>query len=233
MYDDEGNYLRTERRFTSHHGVTQFQVTWSVSGGSGPYTLTIDGANEDEAGAFRGGMGQGMVYCADTTVESFINEFGERGFRADPMVDSGLKTVRAVVTDADGLTAESEIDVYVILSVGDGGAPLSPGATYKVNGHLLTIPEGVRASIGGQGEEVCEGMRCESWFDINLEGDDFDASATFGARSGREVPNSRFIQLKDGVRGVGEAESRRREIDGLLDELSNSAGVEPMAKGDS
>ncbi len=231
VYDDEGNHVRTERRFVGHYEVRQFSVSWSVSGGDGPYALKIDGAAEDESGPFTGANGQGMAYCTNTTVPSFVDDAGDRALRANPMIDSGTKTVRAVVTDANGRTAESTINVYVIPSIGDGGAPLSAGETYRVNGHLLTIPDGVRASIGGQGEEVCEGQRCEAWFDINLEGDDFLASTTFGAQTGREIPNGRWIQLKDGARGGSEAEGRRQEIDRLLDELSDSAGVEPTAEG--
>ncbi|MCY4620105.1 MAG: hypothetical protein OXD50_16355 [Chloroflexi bacterium] len=233
IYDDEGNYLRSERKFVGHYEVRQFAVSWTVSGGAAPYALTIDGASEDESGSFAGASGQGMVYCADTAAESFIDEFGDRAFRADPMVDSGWKAVRAVVTDASGRTAEAMIKVYVILSTASSGTPLSGGETYRIRGHLFTIPDGVRGRVGGYEEVACEGTPCEDSFNINLEGDDFTAAMYFGARSGREYQtDGRYFQLKDGVRGATEAETRRREINRLLDELSNSAGVAPTAEGD-
>ena len=231
IYDDDGNYLRSERRFASHLGVKEFQVSWTVSGGTGPYALTIDGASEDRSGPFTGASGQGKVFCANTTVPSFVDDAGNRGFRANPMIDSGTKTVRAVVTDANGQTAETSIKVYVILSISETGAPLSAGETYRVEGHLYTIPLGVQATVGGYEEVVCEGANCEDSFNINLNGDDFVASMHFGVRWGHELPDSRYIRLKDGARGASEAESRRQEVDRLLDELSDSAGVEPTPEG--
>ncbi len=147
------------------------------------------------------------------------------------MIDSGLKTVRAVVTDANGRTAETTVKVYVILSIGDSGAPLTAGQTYKVEGHLLTIPEGVRASIGVYEVATCEGAPCQSTFGINLEGDDFVGSIRFGVGDGRALPR-RFFRLTEGARGASEEASRRQEIVALFDELANSAGVRPTGEGD-
>ena len=234
VYDDEGNYVRTERRFVGHYEVKRFRVSWSVSGGTAPYSLTIDGASEDESGPFEGRSGVGGVYCTDTTIGSFIDDAGDRALRDDPMIDSGLKSVRAAVTDADGRTAESEIRVYVIFATGDGGTPLSAGETYRIHGHLVTIPDRIAARVGGYEEVACEGVDCENRFGINLEGDDFIAAMYFGVSSGREFRDSRYIQLKDRGRRGSEAESRRQEIDGLLDALSDSVGKLPhFASGDS
>ena len=52
-----------------------------------------------------------------------------RRYRTEPEVDSGLKTIRAVVTDGSGATAEASIAVYVILSVGGSASILQSGET--------------------------------------------------------------------------------------------------------
>ena len=64
-------------------------------------------------------------------------------------MDSGLKTIRATVTDAAGATAEASADVYVILQIPSGGGHrLESGKTYRVHGFLLTVPDEMTLEIG-------------------------------------------------------------------------------------
>lgn len=227
VYDDEGNFLRAERRFVAWYGVQEFTVSWSVSGGTGPYTLTIDGETEDVNGAYAGASGRGRVLCADTTVETFIEPSGPvRGLRGDPKVDSGWKTVRAVVTDANGGTAEATAQVYVILSIPRGsGFLLNGGKTYRVYGWLLTIPEQVKAETGSVVSLTCVGTDddCESYFDVLVQGPGYEAHFGIGLRTGRE--RTRTVWLEDDrPRGAADAHAH---INALLDRLADSIGDAP------
>lgn len=228
IYDDEGNYLRTERRFVGHYEVKQFPVSWSVQGGAGPYTLTIDGASEDEAGPFTGASGQRMVYCATTTVQSFIDEAGDRALRADPMIDSGWKTVRTIVTDAKGLTAEASVDVYVVLIWTDPQQILRGGQTYEVEGWIVTIPDGLNMRAGGYEESDCEVTEeieeedphfCENLNILFFETVDYRVSIAIGEDSGQE--RGRTVLVKGDARAAEETALGQR-LNKLLGELGQS-----------
>ena len=224
IYDDEGNYLRTELRFHSHRDVSFFLVSWSVSGGSGPYTLMIDGATEDRTGPFTGASGRGQVFCAETTVATFIDDIGNRGFRADPMIDSGWKTVHAVVTDAAGRIDEASIDVYVILSTGDHEHLLRGGATYEVFDHLITIPAGINMRIGA----ASSGSDGGGVYTFYIEGTDplvliWLEPETF-AEIRREVPRD----IQGEVGGTSSySDIELQEFHSALDSFANSVGGSP------
>ena len=231
IYDDEGNYLRTERRFVGHYEVKQFSVSWSVSGGDGPYALTIDGAAEDATGPFTGANGQGMAYCTNTTVPSFVDDAGDRALRANPMIDSGTKTVRAVVTDANGQTAEASIDVYVILRVegtldaNENDQVLRRGQTYRVAGHLITAPATHDVYIAGTAEPECseslpEDERCEEEWGFGLVS--LEAGVNLYRRDFAEAsrwPDRETAAWKDNPNAA--------LIDDLLDQLVDSVGRLP------
>ena len=137
----------------------EVEVAWAVNGGSGPYTLTIDGETRDGLGAFEGAKGTGWVSCALAHSEAFFQDpdgyvatnvaDAPRYFHEEPEVDSGVKTIAATVTDATGATAEASVDVYVILELGSGGDRLEAGKTYRVFGGLVTVPQGIDLEILG------------------------------------------------------------------------------------
>ena len=140
-------------------------VGWSVSGGTAPYRLTIDGQTRDgwHGKPFAAPSGTAVVSCGRTQDEAvFVDEddFGGvllvdgeprvwRHHLKKPDVDSGPKTVRATVTDAAGATAEASAEVYVILSVLGRGVLMTGGETYRVNGTLITVPDGIRLEMSG------------------------------------------------------------------------------------
>ena len=145
------------------HGWGVFQevpVSWSVSGGTAPYTLTIDGEERDATGPYEGATGVAMVGCADPSVGTFFKHFDLvvgvlRVYRDDPQLDSGWKKITAVVTDATGRQALSSLDVYVIHSLGSSGDILTRGQTYRVDGFLVTAPAAFDIRIGGLVETGC------------------------------------------------------------------------------
>jgi len=88
-------------------------------------------------------------------------------YREQPLNDSGLKTIAAAVTDAEGQTAAASVDVYTILDVGRSGWPLHGGKTYRVAGLLITIPEGVEMQIGGvESSGTGAGVRGRHFMDL-------------------------------------------------------------------
>ena len=134
---------------TGYDDVGETAVTWSVGGGTAPYTLVIDGEKRDAEQTYAGPSGTASVSCAMQLGETFITDDGSRRYRTEPEVDSGLKTIRATVTDGAGATAEASVDVYVILQIEGSGEILESGKTYRVHRFLVTVPEGLTLVIGG------------------------------------------------------------------------------------
>ena len=223
VFDEDGNFVRVERKFVAWYGVQEFSVSWSVNGGTGPYRLTIDGESRDATGDYAGASGSGRVLCADTTVESFIDG-PTFAFRADPQVDSGWKTVRAVVTDADGDTAEATVDVYVILDTGSPDVLLRRGRTYRVFGHLLTVPQGLDLRIG----ETSTGEGGTGAVSLDVEGSQPLARIWLDDTSFREV--RRIVpNLTDLVRGAQAGIDLKTKFDELVESFGQLPSVERIS----
>ena len=136
------------------------QVTWVAEGGTPPYRLTIDSQSRDIRTwePFGAQNGAGTVSCARTRGQAFIvgdvamsddGPVAHTYFHEQPDADSGRKTIRATVTDSSGATADTTVNVYVILSVPGRGTPMEAGKTYRVEGTLLTVPDGIRLEMRG------------------------------------------------------------------------------------
>ncbi len=140
--------------------VPTVPVRWQVSGGQAPYTLVIDHESRDQHREdYSGAKGTAFVGCADASVgTSFWWREQGRLYDADPMVDSGWKTVNAVVTDANGDTAQASTEFYVLLDLGGGstGDVLRRGETYRILGTLMTAPTQFDVVVGGVAEGECE-----------------------------------------------------------------------------
>ncbi len=136
------------------YGVAETPVKWIVTGGTGPYTLEIDDETRDARHYYAGAEGIASVSCALETANVYLGPDTPgrkvRRYRGKTVVDSGLKTIHAVVTDANGNMAEATMEVYVILSTGDHDHLLRGGRTYRVFGTLLTIPSGIDMRIGAR-----------------------------------------------------------------------------------
>ena len=200
--DEDGVERNGHFRLGWWNPVEEVDVEWAVSGGMEPYTLTIDGEMRDHAGYYVGASGIAWVSCGSETGGAFIVDptpgwgapkeqeqavphihtvdpypgWGgpkERRYWSDPQVDSGLKTIRATVTDGAGATAEASVDVYVILQIEDSGEILESGKTYRVHRFLVTVPEGLTLVIGTtevNGDESVRlytlGPRYRTWISI-------------------------------------------------------------------
>ncbi len=217
--------------FDGYFGVAETDVTWSVSGGTAPYTLVIDGETRDAVRHYRGATGTASVSCALEPGETFIDRRDGRGYRSNPpKVDSGLKTIRATVTDASGAQAEAALDIYVILVVEGAGIPLNGGKTYRIHGFLLTIPENVDMEIGGHIDEDCEGSDCEDYFHILAMRDGYEVGAIFGMSTGKAYP---LIWIDDRPRGASEASPPTEgRLNAIVDDLVESLGQAPQINRD-
>ena len=196
-----------------------------------PYTLQIDGETRDAAGTYAGATGAASVSCAQRSSGAFFEHLEEehRRYRTEPEVDSGLKTIRARVTDGVGATAEASISVYVVLAVGSSGDILQSGQTYRVFGTLLTVPEGIdHLGIGGMAESeggfatiglgIAGGAAGDGWVSLRV-GDLLEVG-----RSTR-APGS---EGGSAVRGAGET-----ALDARIDELVESVGQLPSVDRES
>lgn len=211
-------------------GIAEIDIGWSVSGGTAPYELEIDGETRDSAHEYQGATGTASVSCALKTGETFIDEDGDRRYRADPPpVDSGRKTIRATVTDGSGAKAEAAIDIYVVLIVKSSFVKLRGGETYRVRGFLMTMPEGVDMETGEVESWSCEGDDCESGaFQLFTVGDGFEAAVWLGRDTGKD--HGRTVWLDDRPRGADDGPHR---IEDKLDQLVESIGRMPQVGGDS
>ena len=240
--DDDGNWV--ERRVVfGWWGIPSVPVRWQVSGGQEPYTLVIDHESADRDGDYEGASGTAQVGCADASVgTSFWPEEG-RLYDVDPEVDSGWKTVRAVVTDANGDTAEATVDFYVIRTDAD---LLRRGQTYRVwNDHLVTAPSAHDVALASPSEIECpenapNDYRCEPSFGFLLlpdgHQDDWTtaiAQVNLYVTDGTE--ESRWRKLDDGTwievtAAVQAASDANDPILAALDEIANSVGDPPRSR---
>ena len=203
IYDDDGKAIGTRDISTGWDGVAEIPVRWEVTGGTAPFTLVIDNESRDGDGPYEGASGIASVSCAVTSAEVFYTSYNERRFRGDPEIDSGPKTIRATVTDANGVTGEASVHIYAILVIGGGvyerggedvAHRLLPGRTYRYDGHLFTIPESITLvashawdADGGGSAQVLLIEGTESRLAINIHGEEVQriirvpADAVFGS----------------------------------------------------
>lgn len=161
--------------------------------------------------------GAASVSCALQFAGTTYYEGGSiplRYLTGEVVVDSGLKTVRGVVTDAEGRTAEAEVEFYVILARVSHDHLLRGGATYRVFGTLLTIPSGLDMRVGAR-ESGDSGSDVQQ---IYVEGTDPIASVWFDLSTWREIAR----EIPDTVRGAAGSDLNAR-----FDDLSASIGRSP------
>ena len=220
--DDEGNW-QSEDYSAGWFGVAETPIAWSVAGGTAPYTLVIDGETRDAEQSYAGPSGTASVSCAMSPGETFVEDEEGRGYHAQPEVDSGLKTIRATVTDAAGATADASVQVYVILELPGSDGILQRGKTYRVFGHLITAPTGYDVRVGSVTQPACgapsPGVRCGPEFSLILVGTGalislFMSDGAEGVRryrdgreSGTDAVEAAFDALVDSVNRLPAVES--------------------------
>ena len=229
--DEDGNWVQS-KTVLGWWRIPSLPVVWQVSGGQEPYTLVIDHESADQHGDYEGATGTAQVGCADASVGTSFWPLPEIGrlYDVDPEVDSGWKTVRAVVTDANGDTAEATARFYVILNLGGGttGEILKRGETYRIYDRLLTAPSSYDIEVGGVVEQGCEGLpagrRCESASGFSL----------VGGNAWILLYESDLAEDSRGYSGVAGADSSQRaNADAALDAFAESVDAVPRPREES
>ncbi len=200
------------------------EVQWEISGGAAPYRIlfaqqTLDGAR-----------GVITLPCGQE--------------RADQTgVDSQLMATQALATDATGAAASAVVNTYAIAAGRFGGDLLRGGWTHRMEGLLMTIPQGLDFDVrvlGGEevscSEGTCTHAGCldsgmpicqSSWSMWTLDG---AVSVAFGyvTRSMiRRNVNAARIADDPGVNVDTPAQVER-----LLDQLAASIGKPPQLPAD-
>ncbi|MCY4620101.1 MAG: hypothetical protein OXD50_16335 [Chloroflexi bacterium] len=219
--DEDGNWVERTTIF-GWTGISTVRVQWQASGGQQPYSLVIDSIPPYKGRTSSGSSGARMIGCADNSVgiahEYDLLRIEEPLYRADPQVDSGWKTIRAVVTDANGQTAEATTRVYVILNTGDWRHVFRGGETHRVFGRLMTVPDRVNFRIGEYSSES-RGPDTQSFWIEGTEATIFLNADTY-EEVGRWLP-------EEGAQGAAEGV----DLGAKLDELADSIGRLPDLRG--
>lgn len=226
--NEDGDWV-VESYSTGFDDVSETTVAWSVGGGTPPYTLVIDGETRDAEQTYAGPSGTASVSCAMQIGETFIDDNGQgRRYRMEPEVDSGLKTIRATVTDGVGATAEASVDVYVILELPGSDSILQRGKTYRVFGRLITAPASHDVQVGSTVEADCPDpatatARCGHSFSLRLVGADARISIFMTGE-----PEELREYATNGVWGAAAIEDDLIEaaFDALIDSLDRRPSVE-------
>ena len=229
---DENGENEESYEFGDWFGVANVLVRWQASGGTPPYTLVIDGEPRDAHGEYVGEAGGALVSCALEIGETYFDDRwgeSERWHRTEPTVDSGLKTIHATVTDSSGATASASVDVYALRSFNSSGALLKAGKTYRVRGHLVTIPAGVDMTAGGVYLSDCVGEDCESGFEIFADDGPHGVGVFVGLRTGNYL--GRFHMLGDTFLPENDPRNQggnsEHPLHAKFDELVDSLGQPP------
>ena len=200
------------------------EVEWQVSGGDAPYRVQFAQQSFE--------MAQGVLRlpCGYERTDRWG-------------VDAQLMTTQAIVTDSVGATASGIVNTYAIAAGRFGDDLLRGGWTHRMQGLLMTIPEGLEfnvSSIGGTEVDCMEGTCthagcldsgipiCENSWTMWTTGG--SVSATFG-----QVTKEMFTRHIDeaGIAddpGVGV--DTAAEVERLLDELAASIGEPPQLPDD-
>lgn len=208
--------------------AAQMAVQWSVSGGEPPYTLEIGGQSAVPAGeTFSSASGRVTIPCADTSLSWRWGTYTEEGIRyydSDPEVDSGWHTIEAAVKDANDKKATATAEFYLVYSTGSYMDLLSGGETYRVFGHLLTIPDGVDMRIS----DSSTGSNGSGIQTFRIEGKDPFVIIWLDARSFREVKREVPSNRSTGVSGSSSYSERElREFHSAFDAFADSVGKVP------
>ena len=159
--DKDGNWPPAGVELIGYGPVQETPVAWQVTGGTPPYSLTIDGETRDAAHTYEGREGIAAVSCALAFDESFLYDPTDppvhRWYRDEPLVDSGTKTILASTTDATGSTAQAKATITTILHVPGSDSILEAGKTYRVYGTLITVPAGFDVRVGELVSRSCVG----------------------------------------------------------------------------
>jgi len=194
---DGAGGFRTQVQLTGFErdSITWMDVAWSVIGGAEPVEVTIEGAT------YSGRDGVAEVSCAQSHGPLIDDPVVGLMWEDAPVVDSGWKTIRGTVADSAGASADAQTRTYIIWDRSNAWTkwpadhPLRGGETYRVFGHLITIPETVDMYYAGGEEASCSGSssHCGPWTAFGIVGTEallwvLDRDWTVNERDTRDSP---------------------------------------------
>ena len=216
-----GLYSRIPFAGTGADDVT-LEVEWRVRGGRPPYTVYLAGQ------AIEGDSGRVRVQC--------------RHFE-DGILDSGWISVMGFALDSAGAVGSGIVETYAVARgasrAGAEESRLNGGRTYRVEGILMTIPDGLTISLDDVGywhvdcgadacmDATCANSTyrnvCEDFFRIaTLRG---GVEVTFGYGTGQMHGRGRVQPWWEADSGI-EADSIE-EVRALMDAWAESTGKPP------
>lgn len=232
--DEEPRYREGTISDSWWEGPTEVEVSWTITGGAAPYTLTLD----DETFTAEP-TGKALVSCALRTGPTSRDEiFGTRRYNSKPLVDSGVKTIAAAVVDAYGTRIEATATMDVIIDIeGSDIGVLEGGKTYRVFGTLMTIPKGINMQVGGWISMECEeGDRsplCGETYYLEIVGANPVRVAQIRLRPGLDRELGRRVDIRPSLGVMGAeppSEQLTSEEEEAFTNLANSLGRWPSGE---
>ncbi len=214
-----GRYSRIPFADTGIDDVTM-EVEWRVSGGRPPYTVYLAG------GEFEGDSGTLRVQCRHLE---------------DGMLDSGWLSVMGLARDSEGAVGSAIVETFALAR--SASTPrvenyrMNGGRTYKFEGILMTIPDGLTIDVGGEfgsyhvhcGADACRDSSCANSTYSNVCEDAFrvatlggQVGVTFGYGTGQML--GRGTILEGWREGGGVQTDSRAELEALMDAWAESVG---------
>ena len=190
-------------------------LEWQVSGGEPPYTVYLAG------GEFTGETGSVRVQCRSIQ---------------DGVLDSGWISAMGLARDSDGAMGSAVVQTYALARSSSTREvellSLNGGKTYRFEGILMSIPEGLTIDLSEGFESLiveCEAgdTDCESFFWVWTQ--DRTVKAVFGYESRRML---RFTSIRpEWAEDRGIEAGSLRELNEVIDAWADSVGQPPDLSG--
>ena len=214
-----GRYSRIPFAGTGADDVTM-EVEWRVSGGRPPYTVYLAG------GEFEGDSGTLRLQCRHLE---------------DGVLDSGWLSVMGLARDSEGAVGSAIVETFALArsasTPGVENYRMNGGRTYKFEGILMTIPDGLTIDVGGEfgsyhvhcRADACRDSSCANSTYSNVCEDAFrvatlggQVGVTFGYGTGQML--GRGTILEGWREDSGVQTDSRAELEALMDAWAESVG---------
>lgn len=207
------------------YGRRQYvEVEWEAVGGAAPYRVQF------ARDTFETAQGVLRLPCGYVGTD-------RRG------VDAQLMTTQAIVTDSTGATASGVVNTYAIAAGRFGDDRLRGGWTHRMEGLLMTIPEGLEFDVSSIGLTLVE---CDESTYTDADSLDSGLPVCENTWSMQTVGGSVWVEFGYVTKRVighwideskleddpGVAVSTVAEVEQLVDELAASVGEPPQLPDD-
>ena len=209
--------------------VELVDVGWSVTGGTMPYESTLNGRR------LAGSNGIVSLPCGPSASTLYSSH-----------QTPGIVTLQFTVSDANGNVAAALHDLHIVQVIEERGTfpvAMEGPATYRVHGHLLTVPVGYQLKLGKYVSADCPtfGPDCADRFVLYLE--DPTTLLSVGSITIYRWTGIEHSRLLDGSSGRSAMEIHadnddavvpwyQQEVNDVFDQLMSTIGVPPASRAD-